>query len=255
MSDKNSGFNEVIERLKLALRLPSENKLAAALGMGQSTYSTRKTRNQLPKDAIDQLIASRGLSPDYVYDGVGSVFVEDEQGHTWHQGFNQRLTSELGADAIGWLQREGHAVKALKAVSIGKQPPPLELLRDMRRFLKVDLNHVFTGEIIEAPSIVEEAMLKLYRSANAEAQQATLAALVVATQSAPAAQIVKPMAQALSELPGARQRAGNKSIQIAGSVSNRANISTGDTHAFKAAPPSSKPSPRSTLKPRPAKSR
>jgi hypothetical protein len=224
MSDQNSGLIETLERLKRALRTTEDASLAAELGMSKEALSNRKRRNSLPKEAIDQLIVSKGLSPDYVYDGAGSVFVEDEHGHTWQQGFTQRLAAELGESDIAWLQREGHAVKAVKAVTSGKQPPPLELLRDMRRFLKSDLNHVFTGEITEAPSIVEEAMLKLFRNANAEAQQATLASLVVANQ--------KPAV--LSELPGATQRAGNNSIQIAGSVSGEAAISTGDTHAAKA---------------------
>jgi transcriptional regulator with XRE-family HTH domain len=230
MSDKNSGLIETLDRLKRALRTTEDAALAAELGMSKEALSNRKRRNSFPKEAIDNLIVSKGLSPDYVYDGLGSVFVEDEHGHTWEQGLAARLASELESVAIGWLQREGHAVKAVKAVAAGKQPPSLELLRDMRRYLKVDLNWLLTGEIIEAPSIVEEALLKLYRQANAETQQAVLSGLVVAAQKPKP----KPKPPPLSELPGAAQRAGAKSVQISGSVSGGAVISTGDTHAAKA---------------------
>jgi transcriptional regulator with XRE-family HTH domain len=177
---KDKNFLLVFSRLKQALRLTSDVDLASALAMSKAAFDKRKLRGSLPKQAIDNLIVERGLSPDYIYDGAGSVFVEDEHGHTWEQGFNQRLAAELGADARAWLARETHEEKTLKAVKAGNQTPSIKLLRDMCRFLKVDLNYLFTGEIIEAPSIVEEALLKLYRQSPAEVQQEVLSRLVVA---------------------------------------------------------------------------
>ena len=180
MSDKNAGVLLIFDRLKFALRITEDAALATVMGMSKEALSNRKRRDSLPKQAIDQLIVQRGLSPDFIYDGVGSVLIEDEHGHTWQQGFTQRIAFVLSEYNMSWLVREGYAIKDLNKVVAGKLPPSLELLRDMRRHLAVDLHYLFTGDVGQSPSAVEEVMLKLYRSANAEAQQSALAALALA---------------------------------------------------------------------------
>jgi hypothetical protein len=180
MSDKNTGVLPIFERLKSSMQLRSDAELAASLGLSKTAFNNRKLRNSLPKTEIDSLMIRKGLNPDFIYDGVGSVFEEDQNGHTWEQGFQSRIASVLSAYAVDLLKREGYKARELKAVINDNERRPLPLLRDLRRNLNVDLNWLISGEIIETPSIVEEALLKLYRQASAEVQQDVLSRLVVA---------------------------------------------------------------------------
>lgn len=203
MSDKNSRFLEVAERLKLALDLPSDLRLATALGMKQSTWSTSKTRGTLPTAAIDDLIEREGLNPEFIYNGTGNVMIEDD-GHTWHDGFVKRL-QHLNLETMqGLLVREGHKASDIKAVVAGKQQPTMELLRDWRRIGRMDLNWVINGDLAETPNDEEQALLLLYRKATPERQKELLATLVVeSTRSA---------------APAVKQKAGKQSVQVAGNL-------------------------------------
>ena len=210
MSDKKTRFLEITERLKQALQLPSDLRLAGSLGLKQSTWSTSKTRGSLPKVAIDALLEREGISPEYIYNGTGRVYLEDD-GHSWHSGLVKRLQHLALPNTHALLVREGHKAADIKAAAAGKQAPSMELLRDWRRISNVDLNWVISGDATEQPNDEEQALLALYRKATPDRQKAILAALVVAS--------TKFDDDVPAQKPRIKQRAGAQSQQIAGDVS------------------------------------
>lgn len=213
MPEKKAGFLEVTERLKMALDISSDVKLAAALGLKQSTWSTSKTRGTLPVGAIDALIERQGLNPEFIYNGTGRVMVE-EDGHTWHDGFVKRLQHLTLETVEGLLVREGHTAKDIQAVAAGKKQPRMELLRDWRRISNVDLNWVINGDMSQSQSEEEQALLMLYRKATPERQKELLASLVVeSTRNTPSK---------------VTQKAGKQSLQVAGNL-DTGSLSLGNT--------------------------
>jgi transcriptional regulator with XRE-family HTH domain len=168
MVDKNVGFLGVANRLRLALDLPSEAQLAERLGMKQSAWSTRKTRDQLPIKEIDALISAEGLNPEFIYKGDGSVHL-DVDNESWSNGFQKRIEQSIGlATYMELLIREGHTKTTLKAVLAGKQEPTSKLLRDMRRCLQLDMNWLICGDIDTALNKEERAVVDSYRRATKE---------------------------------------------------------------------------------------
>lgn len=213
MPEKTAGFLEVAERLKMALDISSDVKLAAALGLKQSTWSTSKTRGTLPIGAINALIEREGLNPEFIYKGTGRVMVE-EDGHTWHDGFIKRLQQLTLETVEGLLVREGHTAKDIQAVAAGKKQPNMELLRDWRRISNVDLNWVISGDLPQGPTEEEQALLMLYRKATPERQKDLLASLVIeSTRSTPSK---------------VNQKAGKQSLQVAGNLAT-GSLSLGNT--------------------------
>lgn len=163
MVDRNVGFSSVVGRLLLALDLPSESQLAAALGLKQSTWSTRKTRGSLPAEAIDALIERDQLNPEFIYRGTGPVHVDVDAG-SWEASYRKRLKQCL-VEYRPVLVSQGHKAADLKATADGKKEALPALLRDMRRFLTVDLNWLLTGEIATEVTPEERALLSAYRNA------------------------------------------------------------------------------------------
>lgn len=172
MSDKNVGFLEVADRLRMALDLDSEQQLAARLGLKQSAWSTRKTRDSLPITKIDTLIQSEQLNPEFIYHGIGSVHL-DIDAESWQAGFHKRLAQSLSLETyVGILVREGYKASQLKAVATGKAEPTAQLLRDLRRCLQLDLNWLVCGDSGAALTDYERSLLAGYRKADAPQQQA-----------------------------------------------------------------------------------
>lgn len=168
MPDKNNGFQQVVDRLLMALDLPSELQLALALGLKQSTWSTRKTRNSLPREAIDSLIEREDLNPEFIYLGTGSVHIPVD-GQAWGEAFQKALAAVLKRDE-GWLVREGYQKKELKAIATGKATlTPAEawrLVRDLRQVCKVDLNTFFCDEPASGLNGDESALVEAYRKVD-----------------------------------------------------------------------------------------
>ena len=159
-------FAEVIDRLKLVLDISSDRELAPALGIGYSTLTMRKTRNSLPKKAIDALIEREQLNPEFIYYGTGSVHVPLD-GEAWGKKFTASLADAIRQEE-GWLIREGYKEKDLKAIAAGKLPPSLAqvwmLVRDLRKVCKIDLNAFFCDEPATLDS-AEMALVEAYRKA------------------------------------------------------------------------------------------
>lgn len=165
MSDKNSGFLAIANRLRTALDISSDALLAERLGLKYSAWSMRKSRGTLPTQEIDALINAEGLNPEFIYDGKGPVHL-DVDGESWSDGFQKRLAQSLRLENyIGVLIPEGHSRAQLKSIATGKTEPPAKLLRDMRRCLALDLNWLVCGDTDAALDRDERALVAAYRKA------------------------------------------------------------------------------------------
>lgn len=163
-------FDGVCERLKLALDISSDVKLAEMLGLKQSAWARRKARLSLPKVEIDALIKREQLNPEFIYHGTGPVHVPVE-GAAWGPRFQAKLAAALEQEE-GWLVREGYQNKTLKSIAAGKVPLSPDdvwpLLRDLRKVSKIDLNAFFADEPGSALSGEEAALVDAYRKTSKE---------------------------------------------------------------------------------------
>ena len=71
---ENSSFQAVVDRLINACSLPNETALAKQLGFKQPVFATRKMRDSMPRAEMDAFIHAKGLNPEWVYEGAGSMF-------------------------------------------------------------------------------------------------------------------------------------------------------------------------------------
>lgn len=157
-------FDEVVGRLKMALDLDTDGELADALGIKQSTWAMRRKRGALPTAQIEGLIRAEELSPEYVYQGIGSLHlpVDDEQ---WkivvHRKLRQVLEIQTYAKSLTAM---GYKDKDLRALADGKRDISAELLRDLRRTVRVDLHALLCDELPVTPE--EMAVVERYRRAT-----------------------------------------------------------------------------------------
>ena len=209
MTVENKVFADVASRLRLVLDLSSDVQLAEKLGLKQSAWSTRKTRNNLPTEAIDELIESECLNPEFIYQGNGPVH-RDLNELDWEAIFWQRMAKRLPQtsrntmvrDTAERTEEERYTQAQLKGIAEGKYAPtPKErqgarhlarFLRDMRRSLKTDLNWLICGDLDSALAADERALIEAYRKAPSVGKEfirraAGMAANVTAKDPAPAA--------------------------------------------------------------------
>ena len=180
--EKKMAFGEICDRLKLVLDLSSDVQLAEKLGLKQTAWAQRKSRNSLPTEAIDALIESECLNPEFIYEGNGPVH-RDLNELDWEAIFWQRMSKSLTQtsrdtmerDTAGRAEKERYTQAKLKGIAEGKYAPtPKErqgarylarLLRDMRRSLKIDLNWLLCGDVDTALNQEERALVTAYRKA------------------------------------------------------------------------------------------
>lgn len=174
----NPSFSGTTARLMAALGHDTEQELAAALGLSQTAWAKRKMRDSFPTAAADEVIQRENLNPEYIYEGTGRVYVEDE-GHTWADGLAARLKLLSLGTYQALLEQAGHKGEDVRAVVAGKKEPGMSLLRDIRRLSRADLNWLISGEQPDTPNAEEQAVLALYRKASAAQQKAVLASLVM----------------------------------------------------------------------------
>jgi len=63
-------FQQVIDRLKEVLALPTNKAVAELLGLTASNLGERKNRAALPVEQIEQLCRQRGIRLEWVFDGL-----------------------------------------------------------------------------------------------------------------------------------------------------------------------------------------
>jgi hypothetical protein len=71
---ENPKATEVFERLKEALKLPSDVELAQALGLAYQAFSKRKLRNSLPREEVETLVEQHQLCHEWVFAGTGPMY-------------------------------------------------------------------------------------------------------------------------------------------------------------------------------------
>lgn len=76
-----SSFNEVYERIKFATNTRTQVELADVLEIRQSSISDAKRRNSVPADWLVKLFDKFGLSPDWLKQGMGPMYLRTEQGY------------------------------------------------------------------------------------------------------------------------------------------------------------------------------
>jgi hypothetical protein len=173
MSDKNSGVIDVFGRLKTALNADSDKEIAVALGVQPTALNMQKKRGHLPREAIDALIAKEGLNAEWVYEGTGRMYLDDDA-QSWDAGFRTRLAQCLGlATYQGVLVAQGYKATELKKVASGKTDPVPKLLRDMALYLRIDLGWLLTGTVPMSKS--ETELLAAFKAADSTAKAAILA--------------------------------------------------------------------------------
>lgn len=70
----SSEFQQVIDRLKEALGLPTNKAAAEALGLSPSNLGERKNRDALPRPQIEALCKARGVRLAWVFEGLLPVY-------------------------------------------------------------------------------------------------------------------------------------------------------------------------------------
>jgi hypothetical protein len=75
----NIQFEQVILRLKKALRIRSDKEVGAALGMTPSALSNRKQTGSIPYDQIIELASSRKLNLNWIFLGSGNPFEDTSE--------------------------------------------------------------------------------------------------------------------------------------------------------------------------------
>lgn len=168
MSDKNTGFMAVADRLKMATDIQIDIDLAKRLGLTANAWNMRKARESIPTAQIDALIQSEQLNPEFIYYGTGPVHVPVD-GAAWGERFRTALADVLKSNE-GWLIREGYKKTELKALAAGKAALPPEaiwrLVRDLRQVCRIDLNAFFCDEPTASMNPDEEALVAAYRKVD-----------------------------------------------------------------------------------------
>ncbi|CAM2057593.1 putative bacteriophage CI repressor helix-turn-helix domain protein [Desulfovibrionales bacterium] len=73
-------FDEVFDRIKLAIGTRTQVELAEALDIRQSSISDAKRRNSIPSEWYIKLFKKYGLNPDWLEAGIGPWYLKNEDG-------------------------------------------------------------------------------------------------------------------------------------------------------------------------------
>lgn len=76
-----SSFAEAYERIKFATNTKTQIGLAEVLDIRQSSISDAKRRQSIPADWYIKLFEKFGLSPDWLKQGAGPMYLRTEQGY------------------------------------------------------------------------------------------------------------------------------------------------------------------------------
>lgn len=76
-----SSFAEVYERTKFATNTRTQIELAEVLDIRQSSISDAKRRNSVPADWYMKLFEKFGLSPDWLKQGTGPMYLRTDRGY------------------------------------------------------------------------------------------------------------------------------------------------------------------------------
>lgn len=178
----NPNFQEVVNRLVSALGITNETALGEALGFTQSAWSKRKMRDSLPRAQIDSLIATQGLSHEYIYTGEGAVY----QDASWLGDYKVRAAALRLAKAP-LVAEIGHAEEVIDALINPNKKDKykatayafITAMRDSFKLVEVDLNHLITGvdlrndtdQPVQSYNKDEQMVIQAYRAADKKGKE------------------------------------------------------------------------------------
>lgn len=220
----NPNFQEVTDRLLLALGITKETDLGKLLGFTQSAWSTRKMRGSLPTAAINALIAQEAINLDFIYKGTGGAY----EGAGWAHEYKARAVSVRLAKA--YLTPMGHdaaLVDALVRMDAKDKYKSnaygfITALRDSYKISEYDLTLLITGidahqhedaKATKSFSKEEQDLIDSYRSADKQGQAFIRRSANMSAD--------KP------KLTKTKQTAGDASVQIAGGAGSGNTFNTG----------------------------
>lgn len=76
-TDRERHFEEVIARLKRAIKAENDARIAEELGLSGSGFANIKKRSSLPYERLEQICNSRNVSMDWLLTGEGSMWRHD----------------------------------------------------------------------------------------------------------------------------------------------------------------------------------
>jgi hypothetical protein len=211
----NPSFQDVTDRLLLALSLKKEMDLGAALGFTQSAWSVRKMRGSLPIAEIDELLAREQISPEYIYKGVGNVFDMDG----WVGEYKLRV-ADLRIAKLPAVREMGHKEQVMDALINMDEKDKfranayafITALRDSFKLTELDITQLITGvdlrndtdRPIQGLTKDEILLIEAYRNADKQGKSFI--------------QRAADMASAQGGSAPARPPSGSRNISIGGSV-------------------------------------
>lgn len=175
--DSSTEFDEVFNRLKLAVGVKSDSKFGTFLGIRQSSISGAKNRGQLPPNWIVEVASRTGVSADWLLFGVGAMRRVGEPSETVAPG----VTKFSQTDAIpivglancginGWQSQTPIAMSAtaptiskhaIAIIAFGKSMLPAGIAEGRLLYCDPELEPI-KGEAVYVVRKDNTASLKLF---------------------------------------------------------------------------------------------
>lgn len=111
MSDN---FNDIMERLKLLLKVHSDTAIAEMLEISQSTFAERKKRKSIPYDRIIALCDKKGISVDWLFYGQS----RDTEGSGKSSGYRIPILKSIAGEAPSGAREGAVAYEGEATISI-----------------------------------------------------------------------------------------------------------------------------------------
>ena len=116
-----SGFESIMERLKVAMKLRNDKELAQALELNANAFYNRKSARSIPYESVVAVAKRRGLSLDWIFFGVGraaadvTVLTPSEI----EPELIGQICAELEVAILGPGARERHRDRVYRAALVG----------------------------------------------------------------------------------------------------------------------------------------
>jgi len=143
-----STFDQVFERIKLAISTKTQVQLAEVLEIRQSSISDAKRRDSIPAEWYMKLFKKFGLNPDWLEEGIGPWYLKNKHGEyvasdgPAPQGIMETLGNYAGPENKGIVvtvhstQVEAKDTGAWAPTPIGRLNIPQSLARPSLHVLK-----------------------------------------------------------------------------------------------------------------------
>lgn len=153
-----STFDQVFERIKLAINTKTQVQLAEVLEIRQSSISDAKRRDSIPAEWYMKLFKKFGLNPDWLEDGVGPWYLKNKHGEYVSsdgpapQGVMESLGNYAGPENKG-LVVTVHSMQVETKDNGDWAPVPIGRLSIPQSFVRSGLQVLKTGAASMEPLI------------------------------------------------------------------------------------------------------